>query len=42
LTELSPEQSRKVWSLTEEFQDIFSDVPTTRHELEHNINLGPN
>jgi len=37
--ELSPEQSRQVWKLTEEFSEIFSDVPTTTHILKHDIKL---
>ena len=37
--ELSQDQSRRVWKLIEEYKDIFSDVPTTTHILEHDIKL---
>jgi len=37
--ELSPEQSRQVWNLVEEYKKIFSDVPTTTHILKHDIKL---
>ena len=37
--ELSRDQSCRVWRLIEEYKDIFSDVPTTTHILEHDIKL---
>ena len=37
--DLSKAQSRRVWKLIEEYKEIFSDVPTTTHLLEHDIKL---
>ena len=37
--ELSRDQSCRVWRLIEEYKDIFSDVPTTTHILEHDSKL---
>jgi len=37
--DLSKAQSRMVWKLIEEYKEIFSDVPTTTHLLEHDIKL---
>jgi len=37
--DLSTAQSRRVWKLIEEYKEIFSDVPTTTHLLEHDIKL---
>ena len=37
--ELQPDQSRRLWELIREYGDVFSDVPTTTHLLEHEIKL---
>ena len=37
--ELNAEQKRQVWELIEEYDDIFSDVPTTTTLLKHQIKL---
>ena len=37
--ELQPDQSRHLWELIREYGDVFSDVPTTTHLLEHEIKL---
>ena len=37
--DLSKAQSCRVWKLIEENKEIFSDVPTTTHLLEHDIKL---
>ena len=37
--DLSKAQSRRVWKLIEEYKEIFSDVLTTTHLLEHDIKL---
>jgi len=38
-SDLNKEESRGVWKLIEEYTEIFSDVPTTTHLLEHDIKL---
>jgi len=37
--ELNEDQKKKLWNLIEEFKEIFSDVPTQTHLMEHKIEL---